>query len=151
MNVLTQRIFPSAWLVLLFKAPLSTCGWNEEINTSPAQGLPFLKKFIRLTVFSLSFFTSPHLWSIKEPGIQTQRRWLFWVINLPSSYSASYPSKVTFLASAPILLDLQACHMVSRASLPLATVSFKNIHLIKSYYCCLFTFSDLLSQYLEPL
>ena len=105
-NVLTQRIFPSAWLVLLFKAPLSTCGWNEEINTSPAQGLPFLKIFIRLTVFSLSFFTSPHLGSIKEPGIQTQRRWLFWVINLPSSYSASYPSKVTFLASAPILLDL---------------------------------------------
>ena len=32
------------------------------------------------------------------PSIQTQTRWLFWDISLPSSQSACFPNKVVFLA-----------------------------------------------------
>ena len=49
--------------------------------------------------FLLCFLISLHLWSIKEPGIQTLTRQLFWDISLPSSRSSSFPDKVTFLAS----------------------------------------------------
>ena len=40
------------------------------------------------TVFFLCFLASHHLWSIKEPGIQAQTRWLFWGTSLLSSGSA---------------------------------------------------------------
>ena len=49
----------------------------------------------KLKAFLLCFLTSPHLWSIKEPGIQTPRRWLFQGASLPSSGSASSPIKVS--------------------------------------------------------
>ena len=45
---------------------------------------------------------APHF-SIKEPGIQTPTKWLFWDISLPSSWSASSPNKLKFLASTPLL------------------------------------------------
>ena len=37
------------------------------------------------------------LWSIKESGIQTPTRWLFWGASLPSSPSACSPAKVSSL------------------------------------------------------
>ena len=52
------------------------------------------------------YFTSsspPPLYAIKETGIQTPIRWLFWDISLPSSLSASFPNKVVFPASTPCL------------------------------------------------
>ena len=45
----------------------------------------------------------PPLCAIKETGIQTPIRWLFWDFSLPSSRSASFPNKVVFLASTPRL------------------------------------------------
>ena len=55
-------------------------------------------------VFLLYFLTSPapHF-SIKEPGIQTPTKWLYWDISLPSSWAASSPNKLKFLASTPLL------------------------------------------------
>ena len=67
---------------------------KQEINISPPQDWPFQVMFARLMVFSLYFLTSPHLCSIKEPGIQILIRWLFWDVSLPSSQSARFPSKV---------------------------------------------------------
>ena len=62
------------------------------------------------------------LWSIKEPGIQTQIRWLFWGASLPSLRSAGFPNKVIFLASTPRLLDSLACLVASRMSLDSVTI-----------------------------
>ena len=52
------------------------------------------------------YFTSsppPPLCSIKETDIQTRIRWFFGDTSLPSSWSAGFPNKVIFLASAPHL------------------------------------------------
>ena len=52
------------------------------------------------------YFTSsspPPPCAIKETGIQTLIRWLFWDFSLLSSWSASFPNKVVFLASTPHL------------------------------------------------
>ena len=52
------------------------------------------------------YFTSsspPPLCAIKETGIQTPIRWFFGVTSLASSWSASFPNKVVFLASTPRL------------------------------------------------
>ena len=46
--------------------------------------------------------TSPHSCSVKEPGIKTLIRWLFWDISLPSSQSASFLNILIFLASIPV-------------------------------------------------
>ena len=43
------------------------------------------------------------LYAIKETGIQTLIRWLFWDFSLPSSQSAGFPNKVVFFASTPCL------------------------------------------------
>ena len=67
--------------------------------------------------FDFSFSLLLSLWSIREPGIQTPQRWLFWGTSLPSSQSADFPNKVVFLASTPHLADSLACHAMSRASL----------------------------------
>ena len=63
------------------------------------------------------FLTFPHLCSIKEPGIQTPIRWLFWGISLPPSQSADFLNKVVFLASISYVLDLSGCCAVSRVTL----------------------------------
>ena len=47
-----------------------------------------LSLFILPFDFSSSLLLS--LWSIKEPGIQTPIRWLFWSTSLPSSLSAPF-------------------------------------------------------------
>ena len=43
------------------------------------------------------FLASSPLCPIKEPGIQTPIRWLFWHISPPSSQSARFPNKVIIL------------------------------------------------------
>ena len=45
--------------------------------------------------FDSSFSLLFSLWSVKEPGIQTPIRWLFWGASLPSCWSASSPTKVS--------------------------------------------------------
>ena len=42
----------------------------------------------------LYFLASSPLCSIKEPGIQTPVKWLFWDISLPPSQSTRFPNKV---------------------------------------------------------
>ena len=81
----------------------------------------FILLLLSLLLFLLYFLTSPHFCSVKEPGIQTQARWLFWDICLPSSRSAGFLDKVIFLASTAHSSDLLACHAASRASLDLVT------------------------------
>ena len=51
-----------------------------------------------------------------ESGIQSPVRWLRWDVSLPSSWSASFLSKVEFLASTPHLSDSLASCVVSRDS-----------------------------------
>ena len=91
-NGLLQRILPLCLTIKLNCLCSEPCppadGRKEEINTYPAWGLPFSEIFARLMAFLLCFLTSPHFWSIKEPGIQTQIRWLFWGASVPSSWSA---------------------------------------------------------------
>ena len=72
-------------------------------------------------VFFILFPHLPHLRSIKEPGIQTLTRWLFWDVSLLSSQSAGFLNKVIFLASTSRLLDSLASHAPSRASLDSVT------------------------------
>ena len=76
--------------------------------------LPFLLNFL---IISLSG-------SIKEPGIQTRTRWLFWDISLPSFWSAGFLNKVILLALTPCLQDLLAYFAVSRISLDLVTSEY---------------------------
>ena len=49
--------------------------------------------FARLMDFLLCLLNSLHLWSIKEPGIRTQIRWLFWGASLTSTPQPSSPLK----------------------------------------------------------
>ena len=72
--------------------------------------------------FLLCFLTSLHLWCIKESGIQTPVRSLFWDMSLPS-WSASSLHKVIFLASAPHLSYSLAWCVSSRSSLESVTGS----------------------------
>ena len=72
-------------------------------------------------VFFTLFPHLPHLRSIKEPGIQTLTRCLFWDVSLLSSQSAGFLNKVIFLASTSRLLDSLASHAPSRASLDSVT------------------------------
>ena len=70
------------------------------------------------------YFTSsspPPLCAIKETGIQTPIRWLFWDFSLPSSWSASFPIKSYSLPLHP-LSDLLACRRASRASVDCVTM-----------------------------
>ena len=63
---------------------------KEKINTSPPQGLLFQEIFVRLMAFCIYLLTALPLCSMKEPGIQTPVRWLFWDISLPSSLSVGF-------------------------------------------------------------
>ena len=92
------------------------------MNTSPCRMLGILEDVCQIHgLFTLVLYHHPHLWSIKEPGIQTHIRWLFHDISLPSSWSASFLNKVIFFASTPRLWDSLACCVASRASLDSAT------------------------------
>ena len=57
----------------------------------------------------LPFWFLTSLCPMKEPGIQTPRRWLFWDISLPSSQLAGFLNKVLFLAST-LVSDSLPCH-----------------------------------------
>ena len=78
-----------------------------------------------LTLYSVFDFSSSlplSLWYIKEPGIQTQIRWLFWGTSLPSSQSAGSRIKVSSLPQHLTLSDSLACRAASRVSLDLVTL-----------------------------
>ena len=97
-NGLPQRILP---LCLTVKVPLfrpvSACRWQEEINTSLCLRLAILVNVCKIKgLFTLLLHLVPSLIH-KRTGIQTQIRWLFWDVSLPSSLSASFRNKVIFL------------------------------------------------------
>ena len=117
----------SAWLLMFSfqedNLTLPTCEWmmarKKKLTHLSLEGGHSRRCFARLIALftllhhCLSLSTLPFLLnfliislsgSIKEPGIQTQTRWLFWDISLPSSWSAGFLNKVIFLASAHCLL-----------------------------------------------
>ena len=59
--------------------------------------------------------------SIKETGIQTPIRWLFWDISLPSSQSTGFSNKVIICCLNTLSTDLLAYHAVSRVNLDSVT------------------------------
>ena len=71
----------------------------------------FLPHCLSLSILPFDFSSSLplSLCSIKEPGIQTPIRWLFWGASLPSSRSVGSPIKVSSLAR----------HLVSRIHWPI--------------------------------
>ena len=99
---------PSAWMLNQNAFSSGPCppadGYRKEkINTFLPGGWPFQEIVVRLMVFFTLHHHFPHHCSIKEPGIQTLIRWLFQDISLPSSGSAGFLNKVTFLAPTPHL------------------------------------------------
>ena len=81
-------------------SPVNDCK-KAEINTSPPGAWPFQEMFCKTDSRFFFFFSftsslpfSPSLCSMKETGIKTLIRWLFWDISLPSSWSASFLNKV---------------------------------------------------------
>ena len=72
--------------------------------THPLLGAAHSRGYLQnLWPFSFISSSPSPLCAIKETGIQTPIRWLFWDINLPSSWSTSFLNKVVFLASTPCL------------------------------------------------
>ena len=62
------------------------------------------------------FLTFLYLCSIKESGIQTPIRWLFWVISLPSFLSTGFPKEVSFLPQH-LVSDLFAFRSLEQSEL----------------------------------
>ena len=61
-------------------------GRKKETNTSPCLKLAVLGDICKIKwPYCFVFSYTPHLWSIKEPGVKTPTRQLFWDISLPSS------------------------------------------------------------------
>ena len=125
-NGLPQRILPLCLTVKLKCLCSEPCppidGRKEKTNTPPCLRLAILGDICKINGLFTLFPPPCHLWSIKEPGIQTPKRWLFWNISLPSSWSAGFLNKIVFLASTPRLSDSLACHVESTASLELVSV-----------------------------
>ena len=125
-NDLLKRTLPLCLTVKLMclcaepSLPVEMAGRKRRTYPLP-EGWPLEETFSRLKAFLLCFLISSHLWSIKEPGIQTQIRWLFLGASLPSSWSAGFPNKVVFLGSTAYLSDSLACRTASRASLDSGT------------------------------
>ena len=95
---------PTAWLVkCLFQNPVHLLMAGRKKWKHPLAEACHSEIFARLMVFSLCLLTCPHLWSIKEPDIQTFIRWLFWGISLPPFQPVGSLNKVIFLASTPHL------------------------------------------------
>ena len=123
--VITQRILPLCLTVkvkcLSSETHPPVDGRKEEINTVPSQRLAILGDTCKIKdLFTL--FHLPHLWSMKEPGIQTPTRWLFADISLPSSLSAGFLNKVLFLASTLPPSDSLGSHVASRARVDWVTL-----------------------------
>ena len=62
------------------------------------------------------FLTFLYLCSIKQSGIQTPIRWLFWVISLPSFLSTGFPKEVSFLPQH-LVSDLFAFRSLEQSEL----------------------------------
>ena len=124
-NGLLQRILPLCLTLkvkcLCSETHPSVDGKKEETNTAPSQRLAILGDICKIK-YLFTLFHLPHLWSMKEPGIQTPTRWLYGDISLPSSLSAGFLNKVLFLASTLPPSDSLASHVANRASLDSATL-----------------------------
>ena len=121
----TQRTPPPCLpdtLKRLCSEPCPTCRRQEGRNQhGPCLRLAILGDAREMNGLFFTFF--PHLWSIKELGIQIPTRRLFWeVVSLPSPWSAGFLNAVIFLASAPRPLGSLACHATSRVSLASVTL-----------------------------
>ena len=105
---------PSTWILNQSSGPcppMNGCR-KEGINTFPPWGWTFQEIFARL----LSSLPFP-LCSIKEFGIQTPMRRLFWDISLPSSQSAGFPNKFIFIFHLNTSsLRLLSCHVANRVN-----------------------------------
>ena len=95
---------PSAWILNrspFFMDPIHL--WRAIGRTQLTHFFPKACHSIDICKICKTFYfdssSPPPLCSIKEPDIQTQTRWLFWGISLPSSPSADFLNKVVFLAS----------------------------------------------------
>ena len=91
--------FPSPCL------PMNGCR-KEEMNTFP----PILQD-----KWPFNFISSPSY--IKEMGIQTSIRCLFWEISLPCSQFSGFPNRVWVPCLNTSSVDLLACHAINRVSL----------------------------------
>jgi len=89
---------PSAWPLALFGSQgdsltLPTCEGlkGSETNTSPCLRLAFLGDICKnWMIFLLCSLTSPHLWSIKEPGIQARKK--IYYFEAPDCHLLSLPA-----------------------------------------------------------
>ena len=73
----------SAWLVSVFvQNPVYLLMAGRKKWKHPLAEACHSEIFARSMAFLLCLFTCPHLWSMKEPDIQTFIRWLFWDISL---------------------------------------------------------------------
>ena len=86
--------------------------WNSHISLPKA--CHFRRYLQELNDLLLFFLTSPHLWSIKELGIQTPTIWLFWDIILPR-HPLGQPAFWMKLYSLPYHLVSQTRPIVQRA------------------------------------
>ena len=93
-----KRLTPPFWRLAI---PLGMFHKPEDPFTFPCLSLSSLP-------FDFSSLLLLSLWSIKETGIQTTVRRLFWGTSLPSSQSASSPIRVSSLPQ----------HLVSRIHWP---------------------------------
>ena len=70
----------------LLREPCPSAGRDCHI---PSLRLAISVDICKIMVFTSSTPPTPHPGTIRELGIQTQTRWLFWDISLPSSLSTS--------------------------------------------------------------
>ena len=139
-HALLQAIFPAQGLNLHLSCLLHWQAGSSSLapvmhNALPWRALPLCLKRLAhplhevghsrsyLQGNGLTSSTPPLLWSIKESGIQTLTKWLFWGISLPSSLSVIFRNKIILLVSTVCLCvsNLLACHAVSKANLDLVT------------------------------
>ena len=136
-----RELWPSVRVKLncLYSEPYPPVdGRKEEINTSPSQGLLFFIYFF--VCFALLPYLSPSLFCKRTWHPETQVRWLFWDICLPSSWSAGFLNKVISLASTAHSSDLLACHAASGASLDLVTKWSTILKYLPLTHVCLCSF-----------
>ena len=95
---------PSGWLLNQSAFVRQTSWPCPSVWTHPLPEAGHSRWYLQnLWPFYFSSSSPPPLCAIKETGIQTLIRWLFWDFSLPSSLSAGFLNKVVFLASAPCL------------------------------------------------
>ena len=107
--------------------PLQRLATVLEMFCKTEGAFTLLPNCLSLSILPFDFSSSLllSLWSIKEPGINTLTRGLFWGTSLPSSQSPG--SQIKSLASTPRLSDSLACHEASRVSLDSVTLTLSNV------------------------